>query len=193
MSWFHWLQCALAVAGWGICVNRVHRMRFRSALDTRPYLQALSDALLEYPARAIALLRGADQTDVGRLAAVLVDPDASAEDGELMELALRQEALVGIGALRTLARIASPLALVGVMFELSSAFGGGDGLVALQRGLAARLAMEQALLGMSLGLCTTLSCAVAASLLQRAARMRFAELRLTAEVIAETRLPREET
>ena len=51
-----------------------------------------------------------------------------------------------------LGRIAPPLAFVGIVLELSWALGGGSGLLALQRGLPERVALQHALVGLGIGL-----------------------------------------
>jgi hypothetical protein len=96
--------------------------------------------------------------------------------GEEAVLEIAHVASSGAYIVRGLGRIAPPLALAGAIVEMGRALGGGGGLVALQRGLAARVALERACLSLGIGVVTALLCFAAASRLARRARQASAEI-----------------
>jgi hypothetical protein len=73
----------------------------------------------------------------------------------------------GIATLRALARMAPPLAFIGVICELGRALNGGYGLAGLQRGLPQKLAIERGLVTFALGVGTCLLAVIAARALIR--------------------------
>jgi hypothetical protein len=86
---------------------------------------------------------------------------------EEQRLDLLHAAPAGIATLRSLARMATPLAFIGVISELGRALGGGYGLAGLQRGLPERMAIERGLLTFALGIGTTVLALAAARVLAR--------------------------
>lgn len=186
MTAFHGLQVALAACAIAITAMRIRVVLFVTHLDAPAFTGALA-RLLEAarPDRARALARGAMPAWVARVSLVELDErTGELPPGSVAELVmdLRREALIGIRALRTIGRSASPLAFVGVMFELGMAFQPEQGLLALQRGLVEQRALQRAVLGVTIGLVTSLCCFVAASTLHGAARDRMRAIDRTNEL-----------
>jgi len=97
----------------------------------------------------------------------------------------------GRGLIVVLGRVANPIALIFVIVELGIAAHGGEGLIGLQRGLAARVALQRSLLTFSLGFSTSLLCFAAAAILQRATSgLRSALDEVAALLEARARKPR---
>jgi hypothetical protein len=88
-----------------------------------------------------------------------------------------------IRTLLALGRIASPLSFLAIVLELSSAFGGGHGLAALQRGLVESIAIAHALLAFGIGVGTAGVCMASASVLRERLQAERASL---ARVVART-------
>jgi hypothetical protein len=167
------LQAALLLYALSTFARRARVVLFEASLDRAAFMPELRAALAAcewnrahklaeaalpaWPARiALSGLRAREQrTSVH-----------SAIDEERAELL--QRAWLGIAPLRALARMAPPLAFIGVVSELGRAVGGGYGLAALQRGLPARLALERGLLTFALGVATCLLAISAARTLARA-------------------------
>lgn len=79
--------------------------------------------------------------------------------------------------LSALGRLASPLAFLAIVLELANALHGEHGLVALQRGLVERIAIEHALLSFAIGAATTGVCVSAASVMRERLRALSRSLR----------------
>ena len=182
MTGWHWLQVALAGFALLWFGARFYHLAIVSALDAELFLERLASVWRADPLRGRGVCTLEPRGAVSQLAAAVLEASSEQRDGELVELELRREAVAGIGGLRTLGRVASPLAFAGVMFDLAAALGGGRGLEALQRGLAEQLALDRAILAMCIGVSTSLFCFAAATRLQHLARDRFADLRLTIDV-----------
>ena len=194
MSFVFVIQLGLAAAAvlWGMV--RLHALLIRTALDAQSFLEALAEAIEvgEGEARKLAVV--APHAAIARLAFAELGSDGdSGEESELLYAGLKREAVVGITSMRTLGRMASPVAFIGVIVEMGLALQGGRGLSALQRGLPERLAIQQAATEVVLGLCTSLFCFFVASQLRRGAQARMAELKLTRDVIEAARQARAET
>lgn len=167
------LQILLFAFGAWTFGQRARVVLFTASLDRKAFVAALRAALaagqLElgralasaclpaWPARIA--LRGIEAIEARS------DLHASVEEQRIELLHL---APTGIAALRTLARMAPPLAFIGIISELNRALSGDYGLAALQRGLPARLALERGLTTFALGIATTLLAAAAARVLIRA-------------------------
>jgi hypothetical protein len=85
--------------------------------------------------------------------------------------------------------MASPLAFIGVIVEAGRAFGGGEGLIALQRGLAVSIALQRSLFIFALGMGTTLVCVSAAAIIQRRALALRRDLERVAGALGPPRSP----
>jgi hypothetical protein len=79
--------------------------------------------------------------------------------------------------LRVAATLSSTLGLLGGVLAIARGFGPAQGLVALESGLAERLAMDQALTSMALGVGTAAVCFYGLSRLRPAARQLVAQAR----------------
>lgn len=180
MTVFHWAQVGLALLAAGIVVERSRALLFVGRLDTQPFLTAFGQLLLDGPSDAAhALAQEALPAWAARVAlSELEEREGRAGPGAVAELVLdlRREAVRGIRAVRTIGRAASPLAFVGVMVEIGLAFRGDHGLLALQQGLVEQRALQRAVVGMTIGLTTSLCCFVAATTLHRAARDRIRDI-----------------
>jgi hypothetical protein len=166
------LQLLLVAIGAWTFARRARAVLFAGRLDRRAFVPVLREAIaanrLAYAASlcraslpawpAAIALRGVDALTAGaNLHAAL--------DEQRLELLHRAPA--GISTLRALARMAMPLAFIGVLGELGHAIGADHGLAALQRGLPERLAIERALLTFALGIGSTLLAVSAAHALMR--------------------------
>jgi hypothetical protein len=171
---FNALQAALAAVAVSLIVRRLRLLMFEAALDNDAFLDALETALAS---GQIELARRIAQSCTpawpARLAAAaLVDSESSRSAKgtiEPLHSDFVQAAFRGRETIATLGRMASPLALIGVILEIGKALSGGDGLVGLQRGLAMRIGLERSLLTFAFGLGTSFVCFAAVSMLQREA------------------------
>jgi hypothetical protein len=174
MTWIHLVQAALAATAVGVTVRRLLALYRDDSLHGSTFCTALesiaSHAGREAAAEFAGRLPSGAFTDLTRHA-LAADPEAPVLHDELCA---RQ--FDGVQPLRSLARMALPLAFLGGILQLSAAFGGGQGLIALQRGLAEHIALQAALLAFSIGVGTSLFCAAAAGLLQRRGREQAAAL-----------------
>lgn len=180
----------LAAAALTLIAVRLKLLLFVAPLDADVFLEALTVAT---GAREFALAGRIASVCapafVADLAAVAI---AEFERGRAPRAAI-EEAYTdfvhassrGHDAIAAMGRMASPLALIGVIFELAKAFSGGGGLIALQRGLAMRIGVERSLLTFSLGLATTLSCSFALSILRRNAQALGRDLKRVASALEE--------
>lgn len=183
MTVFHLIQSGLGLLGLLVAGLCLWQQRVRTAVDARAYLKALTDAVLEQPSQVAQRLADGRRSAVGRLAALLLDPQAPPQEQEWLAKQLQREAVAGILLLRTLGRVATPLALIGAIVELGRVFTPQPGLLALQKGLVEQVAGERAILGLAIGACTSLTCFMAARLLYRGAQVRWKDLHLATEVI----------
>lgn len=168
------LQSALLLVVVWTFATRARQLLFRGRLERVLFVSALREGLNAgqhglarriaeacapaWPARIA--LAGLDALDAGS------DVQARIEEPRLE---LLHAATSGIATLRALARMAPPLAFIGVILEAGKALGGGYGLAALQRGLPVRLALERGLLTFALGLATTFVAVTAVRVLHRGA------------------------
>ncbi|MDD9969784.1 MAG: hypothetical protein OXR73_26295 [Myxococcales bacterium] len=188
MTGFHGFQVAIAAIAVAIAWSRVRALSFRANLDADAFLKRLRELVAADIERARTLCERAMPAWVARMAvAEIAAQEAEADsirDSAVAELVddLRQEAGRGIQALVTIGRAASPLAFVGVMLELGMAFQGDHGLAGLQRGLVEQIAMQNAVVGVALGLTTSTCCFMAAGSLRSEARRRLREVARVSDV-----------
>jgi hypothetical protein len=148
---------------------------FEAALERKPFVAALRAAL---SARQVELARTLAASCMpawpARVASRGIEVLGSRGDLpaalEEQRFELLHAAPAGIATLRSLARMAPPLAFIGIINELGRAQSGDYGLAALQRGLPERLALERGLTTLALGIGTTLLAASAARVLMRAVK-----------------------
>lgn len=193
MAWVHGVQLLLSAIALAVAARSLIRLYLASAVDTRPLLEAVSDGMLGNGADAFAVLSRFPHSAVARLAHARLTEEHPGQESDVVIAQLRHEAFEGVAALRTLGRMASPLAFIGVMVEMGLALTGGQGLVALQRGLAERIALEHAAVGVAIGVATSVVCLGAAATLQRGGRERLSDLRLTLDIVDTARKARAET
>jgi biopolymer transport protein ExbB/TolQ len=198
LSLFNALQLGLAAVALTMIVQRLRLLLFVAPLDADAFLEALTVAAT---AREFSLARRITRVCapafIADLAAIAI---AELERGRAPRAAI-EEAYTdfvhassrGHDAIAALGRMASPLALIGVVVELGRAFSGGGGLLALQRGLVMRIGLERSLLTFALGLATAVTCAFALSILRRSARALGRDLRRVATALEELGRDRLET
>lgn len=183
MTWFHGGQIALAAFGVFVAVRHLRPLLFDNALLPKPFLLAIERQIGNTPA-ATMLADAARPAWIAQAASVgLAERNGQAPPGALEELAfdLGQAATGGIRTLRTIGRASSPLAFIGVIVELGLAFHGEHGLLALQRGFVEQRAMQHAIVGLTIGLVSSVCAFVAAATLYRHGR---AQLRALQQVCA---------
>ena len=184
---FNAVQLVLAAGALATAIARLRVLWFEAELDLERFLDAFETA---YRANQLSLARRIAQSCLPAWPARLaLDALARIDSGryrEELDQDLAETASAawrGRAALLTLGRIAGPLALIGVILELGNALH-ESGLVALQRGLPVRLAIERSLLTFAIGLATTIACFAAASALDRGARRIARALERVAAVLA---------
>jgi biopolymer transport protein ExbB/TolQ len=189
---FNLLQLALASTAVWMIGLRIRLLWFEAPLDTGTFIEALTAAVSGHQlglARRIAAACSpawVANLAASALAAIEVGRGDSI-DAVIEETRshLRQSAFRGHATIAALGRMASPLALIGVVLELGHAFHGDGGLLGLQRGLPMRLALERSLLTFALGLATSVVCFVAVGALQRGARELDRDLTRVVSALAE--------
>jgi hypothetical protein len=189
VTYFNALQLLVATTALWLGARTLRVLLFQAPLDTRAFLTALAPALEAHQlelARSLAqaclpawgarlALHGVTELEGGQ------DPRVALEEARAdLELGLGQ----GRDALVVLGRMASPLAFIGVIVETGKALGGGEGLVALQRGLPVTIALQRSLLTFAIGVATTIACFTAAGIARRQAQALGRDLERVAGVIS---------
>ena len=164
----------LVLLGFGVWTftRRAHALLFTGRLDRRPFVAALRDALAgKRLGEANALCRACLPAWPAAMALRALDATSARSSLhaalEEQRLELLHVAPAGIATLRALARMAPPLAFIGVLSAMGEGLAGEHGLAALQRGLPERLAIERAALTFALGIGTTLLAVTAVRVLTR--------------------------
>lgn len=166
------LQVLLLAFGAWTFAQRARAVLFAGSLDRKLFIPALREAIAG-DRLAVARTLSEACLPAWPAAMALRGLDAIAARSNLhaaleeQRLELLHVAPAGISTLRALARMAPPLAFIGVLSELGQALGGDHGLAALQAGLPERLAIERALLTFALGISTTVLAVVAVRVLTR--------------------------
>ena len=188
MTWFNALQGLLAAASVLLIARRMRALLFEGSVDFGAFSIALEEALA---AGQLALARTIAEACMpawpARLAAAgLADVERGRARLALEEELLQLEAAAssGLTAIVACGRMASPLAFIGVIIEIGGAFGGSSGLLGLQRGLPASIALERALFTFAAGAATFAVCFAGATILQRRARVMREQLRKIAAAVA---------
>jgi len=167
LTLWHWVQLTLS-AGAAFEIARGANLLFvRAPCDARGLTPAIEIALRGgQRALASALAQACHPAWLAQAwtAGLGTPPSGSAPRKAVEEVHfdLVAQAAEGLRRLSSVARIASTLAFLAIVLELASAFNGGHGLLALQRGLVERLAVEGALLSFAIGLATSGACLGAA-------------------------------
>jgi hypothetical protein len=188
---FNALQLLVAVAAAVLIARGFKRLALDAAIDAEAFCASVEAAL---SASQLALCARICRACLPALAAALALEACTAmesgQGGEHVRARVderRFELERGLGdqldAIRTLGRMASPLAFIGVILELGRALSGGHGILALQRGAAESLGLTRALFTFSIGLGTTAVCLSALVLLRRRVRGLRGDLARTARMV----------
>jgi biopolymer transport protein ExbB/TolQ len=182
-----WLSIALGLAALALTFLRVHELALRAPLAARPFARRLGE-LIEAGDLAAAqrlcarLLPGWGAQLAG--AALREWSDPATVDFALDEAFARLElrAQRHLNAIRTLGRMALPLALGSAIVELGLGFGGDPGSALAASTVQA--ALDCALRALATGFATVLFCPLASAFLQRQSLERLEEARIVAEMLA---------
>jgi biopolymer transport protein ExbB/TolQ len=169
---FNSLQGIFAALAFALICERLWDVLFRRQIEAKPFIEAIRSALMaERPDAARRLVEEARPAWVAQFAAFILH--ARTEDTRL-EIAiadawqqLQNEISKGIYLVYGFARIASPLALLGVILQLAAGFGSRRDLATLQLGLAQSQAIEHALVTLTIGLATSSVCYVGGGILRK--------------------------
>ena len=181
------LSIALGLGALGLTFLRVRELALRAPLAARPLARRLAE-LIELDDRAAALQLCAQLLPAwgAQLANATLrewsDP-AQAEfalEENLVRLELAAER--HRSAIRTLGRMALPLALGSAIIELSLGFSGEPGAAIAASTVQA--ALDCALRSLATGFATAAFCPLAGAFLQRQASARLDEVRIVAEMLA---------
>lgn len=174
MTWFQGLQCALATFAFGLICWRLRALLASAALDAAPFARVLGDDLRAgRTSEALRVARALEPAAAARLACAALGELEQGGDArgqlEQTHAELRAALLRGRDEILTLGRMASPLALIGVIVELADASGRLPRALTSPHAERAAAALERATLAFALGMATLAVCACAASLIQRRA------------------------
>jgi hypothetical protein len=179
MTWFTWLQLA-----WTSVVVVVLAERARAVFLRMPVGQgglAWVTARLSAGDADGALAWAAERPDslVGQLLDRYYVPTSGSDapDPGVIMAELSERASARLTWLRVAATLSSTLGLLGAVIAIARGLGPARGLVALESGLAERMAMDQALTSMALGVGTAALCFYGLSRLRPAARQLIAQTR----------------
>jgi biopolymer transport protein ExbB/TolQ len=181
-----WLQCAWALVVLGLVAERAHALFVRYAVSEAALLfvaRSLRNGDFD-AARAWAAAR--PHTLLAALIAPREDADESVDDSAALLSELSHRTHERLLALRVAATLSSTLGLLGGVVAIARGMGGSPGLLGLQAGLAERLAMQDALLSMALGVGTAAVCFHALSRFRARARELVTQLRSVAHLLLET-------
>jgi hypothetical protein len=177
------LPLSAAVAALVVIGLRLRAVAFQAALDGRSFSREIAARLNAGEvgqARALAdTLRPAWAADI-----VLRTLDTSGDRAQLQyaleeaRVELELAAQRGLLALRSLGRIALPLALAIAILELAAGFGPSP-----DRAHTAALAFSRGLFAISVGMGTTIVCQLSYAVLAREARERLREVQLAADAV----------
>jgi biopolymer transport protein ExbB/TolQ len=195
MTLFNFAQLLLAAVALALIAERFRTLFYRARLDPGPFLQALQEELSAGRLHAARLLAQAGRPAwLAELAHAVLQAEQA---GEGVDVAaeetcsdLSDEAARRIYVINGLARVATPLALLGVILELTGALAHRSGLQALQAGLLENTALSRALATLAIGIATTAVCFVASTMLRKRALAAIAELRRGVDVLQEAIGPR---
>lgn len=186
LSGWNALPLLAAAAALVLVAVRVRTVMFRAALDGPSFARELRSRLgAGRRDAAIALatrLRPAWAAEVAlRALAVRDDPEELRYALEEARSDLALAAQRGLLAIRSLGRLALPLALAIAIATLGRGFDPAPEL-GLDRTAATGRALAQGLFAMSMGLAVSIGCQVSYGVLARAAKRRLAEVQMTSDV-----------
>ncbi len=188
MTAFNAVQLLLAAVALALIAERFRTLYYRARIDPGPYLEALREDLQAGRTKAaIALAEAGRPAWVAELAHAVLRVEANGErsEGVADEVCAdrRDEAGRRVYAVHGLARVATPLALLGVILELTSALGVRGGLQALQAGLVESEALSHALCTLAIGIATSAVCFAASGMLRKRAVALVRDLKRTREIL----------
>jgi biopolymer transport protein ExbB/TolQ len=178
---FNGVQLLFAVAAAALIGGRFYEVLFRRQLEAKPYIEALRSAVLEERFDAAhRLVDAARPAWVAEFAHALLN---ARNEGVCVEIAVadawqqtREEIGKGIYLIMGFARIASPLALFGVILQLAAGFASRSSVAALQAGMVESRAIESAIVTLMIGLGTSTICFVGGGILRKHVRKVDKEL-----------------
>jgi hypothetical protein len=179
MSWFNWLQLAWAAVVVAVLGERAVALFHRLPTGARG-LALVTERLGAGDLAAVrAWANERPGTLLGQLLGRCLVPMPWAEPPEpaILLAELTDHTQARLTWLRVAATLSSTLGLLGGVMAIARGLGPARGLVALQSGLAERLAMDEALLSMALGVGTAAVCFYGLSRLRPAARQLIAQAR----------------
>ncbi|HEX7481800.1 MAG TPA: hypothetical protein VF331_28595 [Polyangiales bacterium] len=188
LTWLFGLQATLWLAAFALILWRARLVLVTASADRPAFLAALRVLLEQRDLPAAQTLASSLQPAwVAHLSCAALaawsEPAAvrSAIEESIAELELDLSRYVF--AIRTLGRIASPIAFVCAIAQMSLGFRKDLGLLALQRGLAESIAIERAILCVVAGVATSLLCRAGAALLHKHERALHGDIAATAELL----------
>lgn len=177
----------VALCAAAVLASRARELCLRAPIDATSFLPALREH--RDNRAALATLAGAvEPAWIAELieAALQAHEDRAPIHDALDELLidLRARAFAGLLMVRTLGRIAPPIAFVGAIVELGLAFRHDAGLLSLQKGLAESIAIGHAALAIVTGMTIAVVCRFGARFLSERAGRLMADLRRCANALA---------
>jgi biopolymer transport protein ExbB/TolQ len=187
---FNLLQLLLAAVALALIAERFRALFYRARIDAGPYLRALGEELRAGRMQeARRLARAGRPAWVAELAHAVLQAEPGSEQvlalSEEACAALRDEAAKRIYVIYGLARVATPLALLGVILELTGALSGRAGVQALQAGLVESSALSRALGTLAIGIATSTVCFAASAMVRKRAQAAVKDLGQAADVFEE--------
>jgi biopolymer transport protein ExbB/TolQ len=186
------LTIAVGVFAVGLSLLRARELSLRAPLAARPFADVLSTWLREGEvARAEALCARLHPAWGAELASQALGARAQGDDVAFaLQESLARARMAGerhLFAIRTLGRIAAPLALGSAIVELGLGFSpsGAETIDAA----SVQSALDCALRAVATGFTTAVFCQVSVASLQRQARARLDELRIVADALT-SQMPR---
>ena len=184
-----WTALPLAAAGAALLLIawRARELLFRAALDGPAFTRELESRLAAGRAHsARTLARALRPAWAAELAARALDaygePVQLRYELEEARAELELRALRGLLAIRSLGRLALPLALSMAIVELGLGFEAGA--TPAVRSLSAGSAITRGIFAVSVGMAASLACQVGYGVLARAAKQRLTEVRSASDAFA---------
>jgi hypothetical protein len=185
MSWFTWLQLAWAAAVVAVLAERALILLYRLP-PGEAGLALVTERLRSRDLRAArAWAEERPDTLLGQLLGRYFTPMPWADTPEpaILLADLTERVHARLLWLRVGATLSSTLGLLGGVLAIARGLGPAQGLVGLQQGLAERLAMDQALTSMAIGVGTAAVCFYGLSRLRPAARQLVAQARTLSHLL----------
>lgn len=176
LSWFQVGQLAFAAFLIVVISERVFALYVRLATSDDAARWLARELEAKSPDGPRAWARARPEAQLARIVELALDDARRDELGELF-VDVRAETLARLSMLRVSATIASTLGLLGGIVTLARGAPEAAGLLALQAGGLQRLAMNEAISTMAIGVATSAFCFHALALLRTAAEKRLTQAR----------------